>query len=435
MAAMSKDELKKLDQKHFLHPTSNVKEQQENGPAIIFESGEGIYVKDIDGNQYIEGMSSLWNVNIGYGRKELGQIAKEQMDKLSFSSAFSTYSHEPAIRLSHKISQLTPGNLDTIFFTSGGSEANDSAIKLARHYWNIQGKPDKKKIISRKKAYHGVAMGSTSATGIPEFWKFAGSSKDFYHVDNLSAEELEALIKTENPESIAAFMAEPVIGAGGVIIPPENYFKKVKEICKKYNILFIADEVITGFGRTGKMFGMENWDVVPDLMTFAKGVSSGYLPLGGVVMTKEFHQVLSDKTEGTLFHGYTYSGHPVATAVALKNIEIIEEENLVENSLKMEKVMLEEFKKLESEIKYLGDGRSLGLLSAIEIYKDAKSKTRFEYKQAPLIVKEAAKLGLICRSVTYDEADSVVLAPPLIINENQIVEMIKILKQAIKNVI
>src|SRR5699024_9419783 len=172
-------------------------------------------------------------------------------------------------------------DLNTVFFTSGGSEANDSAIKLSRHYWNIQGQPERRKIISRKKAYHGVAMGATSATGIPEFWKFAGLSPEFLHIETTSSEELREMIEREGPETIAAFMAEPVVGAGGIIIPPENYFKEVREICDKFDILFITDEVITGFGRTGKMFGIENWDVAPDMMTIAKGINSGYIPLGG----------------------------------------------------------------------------------------------------------------------------------------------------------
>src|SRR5699024_705733 len=210
--------------------------------------------------------------------------AKQQIEELSFSSTFSTYSHKPAIKLARKISELAPGDLNTVFFTSGGSEANDSAIKLDRYYWNIKEQPERRKIISRKKAYHGVAMGATSATGIPEFWEFAGLSPEFYHIETTSSDELKNIIEEEGPETIAAFMAEPILGAGGVIVPPENYFKEVRDICDQYNILFIADEVITGFGRTGKMFGMEHWKVIPDMMTIAKGVSSGYVPLGGVVL-------------------------------------------------------------------------------------------------------------------------------------------------------
>ncbi len=427
---LTKQQLMEMDKKHFLHPTSNVKQQQENGPAIIFKKGEGIYVEDIDGKKYIEGMSSLWNVNIGYGRKEVAEVVAKQIENLAFSSAFSTYSHEPVIKLANKIAELTPGSLNTVFFTSGGSEANDSAIKLARYYWTIQGKPDKRKIISRKRAYHGVALGATSATGIPEFWKVAGVSPEFYHVETMSSDELRAVIEREGADTIAAFMAEPVVGAGGVVIPTENYFKEVRDICDEYGILFIADEVITGFGRTGKMFGMENWDVVPDMMSIAKGISSGYIPLGGVVISEKIHQTFIDKIDGTLFHGYTYSGHPVACEVALKNIEIIEKENLVENARLMGEELINGFRQLESEQPEFAEGRTVGLLAAIEIYRDAVSGVRFEEKISPKIVEEATKRGLICRSVTYNDSDTIVLAPPLIINKEQINDMLTILKES-----
>lgn len=429
-----KEELVALDKKHFLHPTSSIQQHQEDGPAIIFKKGKGIYVEDIEGNKYMEGMSSLWNVNIGYGREELAEVARQQIMDLSFSSTFSTYSHEPVIKLATKVAELAPDDLNTVFFTSGGSEANDSAIKLVRHYWITKGKPERRKIIARKKGYHGVSMGATSATGIPEFWKMANVSPDFYHIDPLSIQQLEEIIEKEGAETIAAFIAEPVIGAGGVIIPPENYFREIRDICDEHGILFIADEVITGFGRTGKMFGLENWGVVPDVMTIAKGLSSGYIPIGGVVISDRIHNELKKNSDGTLFHGFTYSGHPVACAVALKNIEIIEKENLVEHTQNMAQEIITGFRKLEEELDVLGDGRTLGLLCAIDIFKNAKTKERFETKMAPKIVSEAAKRGLISRFVIYDDADSLVLAPPLIINKEQIHDMLKIVKESIKAV-
>jgi adenosylmethionine-8-amino-7-oxononanoate aminotransferase len=246
-------ELAELDKKHFMHPTSPIQQQQENGPAYIFTKGDGIYLEDVHGKKVIDGMSSLWNVNIGHGRKELGIAAMEQMNKLAFSSCFATFSNEPAIRLAAKIAEVTPGDLNATFFTSGGSEANDTAYKLARHYWILKGQPEKKKIISRIKSYHGVAMGATSATGLKPFRDFTNSlAPDFYHTDNFSAKAFEEAVISEGPDTIAAFIAEPVQGAGGVHIAPEEYFKNVRNICDKYNILFITDEVITGFGRTGK---------------------------------------------------------------------------------------------------------------------------------------------------------------------------------------
>lgn len=435
METLTKINLQELDKKHFFHPTSSIKQQQENGPAIIFKKGSGIHLEDIEGKKYIEGMSSLWNVNIGYGRRELGQVAMEQMEELAFSSTFSTYSHEPVIKLAAKIAEITPGDLNTVFFTSGGSESNDTAFKLVRHYWKLKGYPDKKKIISRKRAYHGVAMGATSATGIPDFWKMASVAPDFLHVDTLSSESLRQVIEKEGPETIAAFIAEPVVGAGGIIIPYDNYLQEVRDICNEYEILFIADEVITGFGRTGKMFGVENWNIVPDIMCIAKGISSGYIQLGGVVISEKIHQDLIELSDGTLFHGFTYSGHPVACAVALKNIEIIENENLVENSCVMGEELLHGFKTLEKEFNVLGDGRALGLLGAIEIYKDKDIGKRFETPKAPQVVIEAVNQGLICRSVTYEGTDAVVLAPPLIINKQEVDEIIDILRKCMKKVI
>lgn len=436
-----KENLAELDKKHFIHPTSSIKQQQEQGPAFIFTEGDGIYLKDSNGREIIDAMSSLWNVNIGYGRKELGKVAQQQMDKLAFSSAFSTFSHEPAIYLSEKLAKLAPEGLNAVFLTSGGSESNDSAFKLARHYWRLKDQPKRKKIISRKRAYHGVSSGSTSATGIPEFWEMAGLlSTDFVHADapyEIGTKEAVAsirnLIESEGPETIAAFMAEPVQGAGGIIIPPEDYFQEIRKLCDEFGILFIADEILTGFGRTGTMFGLENWGVVPDMMTIAKGITSGYIPLGGVIVSDDIHDTLKEKSTGTLFHGFTYSGHPTACAVALKNIEIIENENLVENSQKMGEEMLNGFRWIKDKIDIIGDCRSLGLLGAIELVEDPITNKRFpsSLKVAPRVVEILAERGMICRSVTYDGTDIITLAPPLIVNKEQIHKMIEILYESV----
>ncbi|MEB6548812.1 aspartate aminotransferase family protein [Heyndrickxia sporothermodurans] len=418
-------ELADLDKKHFLHPTSSIQQQQEQGPGFIFTKGEGVYLEDVSGKKVIDGMSSLWNVNIGHGRKELGQAAMEQMNKLAFSSCFATFSNEPAIRLAAKLAEITPGNLNSTFFTSGGSEANDTAYKLARHYWILKGRPEKKKIISRKRSYHGVAMGATSATGLKPFRDFTNSlAPDFYYVDNLSAQSLREMVETEGPESIAAFVAEPVQGAGGVHIAPENYFKEVRKVCDDYDILFITDEVITGFGRTGKTFGIEHYGVVPDMMCFAKGVTSGYAQLGGVVLSESMFDDFKERSVGTLLHGYTYSGHPMACAVALKNIEIIENENLIENAKNMGEELLKGFKWIQGERKLVGEVRGLGLMGAVEI-KSNKGPL------SPIIVNEAAKQGLICRSVVFDDMDTLVFSPPLTINKQEIESLINILHDSI----
>ncbi|WP_042352215.1 aminotransferase family protein [Bacillus massiliigorillae] len=422
-------ELAELDKKHFIHPTTAISQQQANGPAFIFTEGNGIHLTDVNGKTVIDGMSSLWNVNVGHGREELGEAAKQQMSKLAFTSSFSTYSNEPAIRLATKIASLAPGNLNAVFFTSGGSESNDTAFKLARHYWILKGQPNRKKIISRTKSYHGVAMGATSATGLKPFRDFTNSNApDFYYTEGMSSAALRETIEKEGPETIAAFITEPVQGAGGVNIAPEGYFQEVRDICDEYGILMIADEVITGFGRTGTFFGMEHFGVVPDMLCFAKGVTSGYAQLGGVIMSEPIHQDFIALSKDTLLHGYTYSGHAMACAVGLKNIEIIERENLVENSKLRGEELLKGFKKLQSKHKIIGHVRALGLIGGIQIVKDQQTGEGFDAPLAPRIVNEAAKRGLIIRAVVFDQ-DTLVFAPPLVITKQEIEKMIDILDE------
>ncbi|WNS74958.1 aspartate aminotransferase family protein [Bacillus sp. DTU_2020_1000418_1_SI_GHA_SEK_038] len=425
-------ELMDFDKKHFLHPTSPIKQQQDQGPSFIFTEGKGVHLHDMAGNTVIDGMSSLWNVNVGHGREELGKVAMEQMSKLAFSSCFATFSNEPAIRLAAKLAEIAPGDLKATFFTSGGSEANDTAYKLARHYWILKGQPNRKKIISRTKSYHGVAMGSTNATGLKPFRDFTNSfDPDYCYADHFSTQDLRDVIEAEGPESIAAFIAEPVQGAGGLHVAPDGYFKEVRSICDEYGILFITDEVITGFGRTGKYFGIEHYGVVPDMMCFAKGVTSGYAQLGGVMISEKIHQDFTELSTGTLLHGYTYSGHPMACAVALKNIEIIEEENLIKNAEIMGDEMLKGFKWIQGERKIVGKVKGLGLMGGIEIVKDQQTNEKFSAPLAPMIVTEAAKRGLICRSVVFDGQDTLVFAPPLIINKEEMARMLDILHDAI----
>lgn len=425
--------LRDLDKKHFIHPTSPLKQQQEQGPAFIFKEGKGVYLQDVTGKKVIDGMSSLWNVNVGHGREELGKAAMDQMSKLGFSSCFATYSNEPAIRLAAKLAQIAPGDLSATFFTSGGSEANDTAYKLARHYWILKGQPGRKKIISRTKSYHGVSMGATSATGLKAFRDFTNSlAPDFLYVDNFSSKSLRELIVAEGPETIAAFIAEPVQGAGGIHVVPENYFKEVREICDEYGVLFITDEVITGFGRTGKYFGMDHYGVAPDMMCFAKGVTSGYAQLGGVMISEKIHQELTELSTGTLLHGYTYSGHPMACAVALKNLDIIEQERLIENAEAMGQELLKGLHRIQQERKIVGKVKGLGLMAGIEIVQDLQIKERYAAPLSPAIVTEAANQGLICRSVVLDDQDIVVFAPPLTINKDEITKLIEILNNSIR---
>lgn len=422
-----KKELEELDKKHFIHPTSNMGQLQEEGPAFIFTKGEGIYLEDISGNRWMDTLSSLWNVNVGHGREEIGEVAKEQISTLAFTSTFSNWSHERVIRLAEEVAQWTPGDLNVTFFTSGGSEANDTAFKTVRHYWKVQGQPEKKKIISRKKSYHGVAMGATSATGIPEFHTFTQSiAPDFHYVDT-SVQELKDLIAKEGADSIAAFISEPVQGSGGVNIPPEGYFKEVKKICEENDILFIADEVICGFGRTGTNFGMENFDVIPDIITMAKGVTSGYAALGGMVISEKLHQEMYEKTEGNFWHGYTYSGHPTAAAIALKNLEIIKEENLIENVQARGAQMVAGFEKLKEKYEAISDVRGMGLLGGISFDREQDAAPI-----SPKVVEEALTRGSICRAVVYGGQDTLAFAPPFIITAEQMDDMLAIVDASIE---
>lgn len=434
-------ELIELDKKHFIHPTTSIMEQQEKGPKLIVEKGDGVYLTDKEGRVYIDAMSSLWNVNVGHGRKEIAEAAKKQMEQLAFSSTFSTFSNEPAIRLAKKIADLAPPSLNAVFFTSGGSESNDSAIKLIRHYWKIQGQPKRHKIISLSRGYHGVTAGATSATGIPQFWDMAGHmltgfahAKTPYEIGTSeSIKSIREVIEKEEPETIAAFMAEPIQGAGGVLVPPKDYFKEVRKLCDEYGILFLADEVITGFGRTGKMFGIENWDVEPDLMSFAKGVTSGYFPLGGVIISDKIHDVLKKKSQGVLFHGFTYSGHATGAAVALKNIEIIENEKLVDNARLMGEELLKGLQSIKEESTIVGEVRMVGLLGAIEFVEDSATNKRFspDLKVTPRMIEALHERGVICRGVTYDGTDIVCFSPPLVINKEEIAILVERLRESV----
>lgn len=422
-----KNELVELDKKHFIHPTSSMKQLQENGPAFIFTEGDGIYLKDIEGRWLMDSLSSLWNVNIGHGRTEIGEVAKEQINKLAFTSTFNNWSHEPVLRLAAEISQWTPSDLNAIFFTSGGSESNDTAFKTVRHYWKIKGQPEKKKIISRKLSYHGVAMGATSATGIEQFHTFTTSiAPDFHYVDS-TIESLKELIETEGADTIAAYISEPVQGSGGVNMPPEGYFQEVRKLCDEHDILFIADEVITGFGRTGKKFGIEHFDVIPDIITMAKGVTSGYAPLGGMIISDKLHEELIEKTDGNFWHGYTYSGHPTSAAIALKNLEIIKNENLIEHVANIGKQMLKGFEWIQEQNSNVTNVRGLGLLGGISLERTSDPI-------GPKIVEKALEKGLICRSVVYDGQDTLAFAPPFPITKNEMDEMIQIINDCIQAV-
>lgn len=442
-------DLEELDKKHYLHPTTIPKIHAEQGPKLSFTEGNGIYVKDTKGDEYIDGLSMLWNVNLGHGNQELANTAKEQMTKLAFSSSFAGYSNEPAVRLAEKMTSMAPGDLNAVFYTSGGSESNDTAFKLSRFYWSMKGKPEKKKIISLKQGYHGVTIAAQTATAIPLFHQFSNSGiSDVFHakphltnceLGDRSHPDYEGsirdIVEKEGADTIAAVIVEPVQGSGGVHMPPDGYLEAVRKLCNEFGVLFIADEVICGFGRTGKMFGVDNWEVVPDLMCVAKGISSGYSQLGGVLIKQEIRDTLVQYDQ-VLAHGFTYSGHPTACAVALKNIEILERDEVVANAKNMEFELKAGFEYLKDKHPTVTKTRALGLLAGFELYKDRDEEVPFDSSILPSteVVEECFNRKLILRPLASQVGRNIVaIAPPLIINKQQVEDMVAIMDEAISD--
>lgn len=441
------EQLREWDRNYFMHPTSSVRAHQEHGPAHIFTKGEGIYLTDINGKTYIDGLSSLWNVNLGHGRKDLAEAARNQLETLPFTSSFNNFSNEPAIRVSKKIAEITPGDLNVTFFTSGGSESNESAFKIIREYWKLKGQPERTNIISLQKGYHGVTLGATRATGMDNFNTFGTSfAPGFLQATPYLTEcekgdttqpnyasSIRGMIEKEGPEKIAAVMMEPIQGAGGLNVPPKGYLQAVRALCDEFGIFLIADEIICGFGRTGKMFGVENEGIVPDFMTVAKGITSGYVPLGAVIMRESFRDELASLTDGILFHGFTYSGHPTSCAVALKTLEVLEKENIVSHVKEMESVVKNGFASLIERHPHVTNDRCVGLLSAFDVFKEPETNTPFQPAEfaAQILSKECEDRGLIIRPVMYKGANTIVFAPPLVSTKAEIEEAFAIFSDAL----
>jgi len=444
---MMVDELKEWDKKYFIHPTTSPKVHAKEGPPIIFKEGKGVKVQDIYGNEYIDGVSMLWNVNLGHGQKELAEAAKAQMAKIGYSSSFIGYSNEPAIRLAEKLASMAPGDLEAVFYTSGGSESNDTAIKFARFYWELEGMPEKRKIIALENAYHGVTIAAQTATGVPNFHAFSNSHiPEVLHAKahltrceqgDRSDPQYEGcirdIVEKEGAETIAAVILEPVQGSGGVYIPPDGYLQAVRALCDEYGILLIADEVICGFGRTGEMFGVDQWETVPDLMCFAKGVTSGYAQLGGVLVSRKIRDAFVHQ-DGFLSHGFTYSGHPVACAVALKNLEILERDNVIANVRAMETELKAGYAFLENTHPTVAKTRAIGLLSAFELYEDREAGKRFDpsVQAAGKVYEACFKRKLLLRTLRAGEGENILaIAPPLVINKNEMEDIFSILDEAL----
>ncbi len=408
------------DRAHLLHPQQY---DADHDNAVVFARGQGATLWDVEGRRYLDGLSCLWNVNVGHGRRELAEAAAEQMSTMAFSSAYVGNTNEPAIRLAARLADLAPGDLNTVFFTTGGAESNESAFKTARFYWNLRGKPDKIKILSRTNAYHGVTMGAMAATGLPVFWqRFGPLPPGFGQVPAMSPEALEERILQEGADTVAAFVAEPVQGAGGVYPPPADYFARVRAICDRHDVLLIADEVITGFGRTGRYWGLQHWNVAPDMLSFAKGVTSGYLPLGGVIISDRIRSALrAAGPDAKWMHAYTYSGHPTCCAVGLRNLDIIKDEGLVQRAEASGKRLLAGLGPLR-EKPYVQEVRGLGMMAAVEFRPSAGIGQR--------AIAEARRRGLITRF----RADIVMLAPPLVTTDIELDEMTGILRDSITTV-
>jgi putrescine aminotransferase len=445
-SAEESSRLYELDRTHWLHPQGDLGAPPGTIPQLIMAGGSGATLTDADGREYIDGMASLWNVNVGYGRTELADAAAEQMKTLAFSSAYGGFSTKPAIELAAKLAELAPGELEVTFFASGGAEANDTAYKIARLYWQVRGEPERVNIVSRLRDYHGLTYGATSATGLANFWKgFAPLAPGFLHAPAPDpyrfsgegsagvayAKALEDVVLKAGPGTVAAVVAEPVQGAGGAIVPPADYFPLLRQICDKYGLLLIADEVITGFGRTGRWFALEHWNVQADVMIFAKGVTSGYLPLSGVMLTRSVHETLK-MLKGPLWHAFTYSGHPTACAVGLRNLQILEEEHLVERAAEKGAYLQKRLQDLRAH-ELVGDVRGLGLIGGVELVRDRATKESFDpaLGAARRVCLAALEQGVIFRPLA---GDVIAMSPPFVVTDQQIDQMVAVLGKAIARV-
>jgi len=431
-----------------LHPYTNLVAHRQTGPMMI-ERGEGIHVWDGEGRKLIEGLAGLWCVSLGYGNQELIAAATEQMQRLPYTHLFGSKSHDPAVALAEKLKEISPAPVSKVFFANSGSEANDTQIKLVWYMNNALGRPKKKKIISRIKGYHGVTIASASLTGLPNnhkdfdlpiagivhtdcphHYRFAEPGETEEEFATRLAESLEVLIQREDPDTVAAFIAEPIMGAGGVILPPKTYFEKVQAVLKKYDIFFIGDEVITGFGRTGNLFGCQAFGMQPDSISVAKALSSAYVPISAVMIPEHMYQAALEESRkiGTFGHGFTYSGHPVAAAVALKTLEIYERDDIVGKVRRVSPAFVRRLTAL-ADHPLVGETRGMGLIGGIELVADKQTKRSFDPKAlvATKCTAFAHEEGLIVRAI----GDTVAVCPPLVITEDEIGELFDRLERAL----
>ena len=442
----TKTELLTQDRAHLIHPLHD-RNLQERGHVWI--KGEGAVLTDADGREYIDGLAGLWNVVAGHGRQELAQAASDQMEQLGYCSGYAGSSNPPAIRLAQRISDITYPSISRFFFTSGGGESTESSVKTARYYWKLLGYPHKTKVISRQWGYHGVTLAAMSATGITAYWPmFEPRVPGFIHIPSpypyryeapagadpavAAADELEQAILREGPDTVAMFLAEPVQGAGGVIVPPDGYFQRIREICDQYEVLLVSDEVITGFGRTGRMFGLEHWGIEPDMIQYAKALTSGYFPLGGIGVNERIAQVM-DEGKATWMHAYTYSAHPVGCAVALANLDIIEGEDFPTQAAEKGRYLLDGLQSALGDHPHVGEIRGLGLMIGIELVQDKETKAEFPApgKVGIRVHQAAQERGLFSRL----RQDVFCLAPPVIISRSQMDRVVEIMTESVGEVL
>ena len=442
------EKLSRKDKDFLFHPNTNLIAHQDSGPFIL-ERGEGIYVFDTDGNKYIEGMAGLWCNALGHGNEELADAAMRQFKKFPYGNLFASKSHEPAIELAERLVELSPFNKAKVFFGSSGSDANDTQIKLFWYINNALGKTRKKKFLSRIQAYHGVTLATSSLTGLPTIHgnfdlpqnnfshvmspnyfmnKLDGESEESF-VERLG-EDLEKHIIEQDPETIAAMFAEPLMGAGGVIIPPKKYFETINPILEKYDIPLIDDEVVCGFGRTGNLWGAETFGMKPASITVAKALSSSYLPISAVILDDEYFEIIAKKSNelGIFGHGYTYSGHPVSCAVANKTLEIYQRDNILDHVNEVSPSFIQRLNKCD-KFDLVGNVRGVGLIGALELVSEKNSNKGFDKKgiAGKIFDEYAKKNGLIIRAI----GDIIAFCPPLIINESQINDMFDIVEDTI----
>ncbi|HHK5109780.1 TPA: putrescine--pyruvate aminotransferase [Pseudomonas aeruginosa] len=432
-----------LSRDHHLPPFTDYKQLNEKGARIITKA-EGVYIWDSEGNKILDAMAGLWCVNVGYGREELVQAATRQMRELPFYNLFFQTAHPPVVELAKAIADVAPEGMNHVFFTGSGSEANDTVLRMVRHYWATKGQPQKKVVIGRWNGYHGSTVAGVSLGGMKAlheqgdfpipgivhiaqpYWYGGGGDMSPDEFGVWAAEQLEKKILEVGEENVAAFIAEPIQGAGGVIVPPDTYWPKIREILAKYDILFIADEVICGFGRTGEWFGSQYYGNAPDLMPIAKGLTSGYIPMGGVVVRDEIVEVLNQG--GEFYHGFTYSGHPVAAAVALENIRILREEKIIEKVKAETAPYLQKRWQELADHPLVGEARGVGMVAALELVKNKKTRERFTDKGVGMLCREHCfRNGLIMRAV----GDTMIISPPLVIDPSQIDELITLARKCL----